>query len=209
MLNLMKDSEMLSEITDLFEPLRKRFNIYNFWEGLPTTIGNKKSFVVHQDSAASPWHESERCAISATHSDMVKFHTQSSPGYRVVYEALKRYIGSATVSVPVRWAEESKILQFEREKEAEALMAPQLDDYEAETNVGINQWFMVPRCSSHYFTGREKYSQIVKQKLGLVHMQRSRAKHQVFVMFGLGGSGKTQFCLKYVEQVQSRCVQVC
>jgi hypothetical protein len=40
MLNLLRGSEMLQEITDQFAPLMKRFAIYNLWEQRKTKVGD-------------------------------------------------------------------------------------------------------------------------------------------------------------------------
>jgi len=52
MISLLKGSEMLNEINDQFAPLMKQFSVYNFWEELETQSGNRKIYIVDQDSAA-------------------------------------------------------------------------------------------------------------------------------------------------------------
>ena len=59
MLNLMRGSEMLQEITDQFAPLMKRFAIYNLWEQEKTRAGDSSAYIVLEDSAAPLWDEAE------------------------------------------------------------------------------------------------------------------------------------------------------
>jgi hypothetical protein len=52
--------------------------------------------------------------------------------------------------------------------------------------------------SSPFFTGRETYLDILRlhfsQQLGEIHARR------YFLLHGMGGAGKTQICLKFIEQ---------
>lgn len=206
MLNLLKGSEMLQEVTDQFAPLMKQFSIYCFWEELVTQTENGQAYIVDKESAAPGWHDVDRCGITATHSGMVKFSRPEDPGYRVVLEALMRYIKHAPPLIRSRWQHDIKTLAEERQREVETLLQHQplylLPD--SDKLIDINEWYIVPRCSSNYFTGREMHAELLKNKFGPAQTQPSRQKNQVFVIYGLGGSGKTQFCLKYVEDNRSR-----
>lgn len=207
MLGLLANSEMLQDISDQFAPLMKRFAIFNFWELLETCSGKLKTIVVDENSAANVWSHTERCGVSATHSGMVKFSSAVDPGYTVIHAALRRYIGLASVKIRRRWENDAAQLQAERRHEAEALLAMQQPpEYAAEDadSITVNKWFMVPRCASTYFTGRLNHANFVRKKLGPVRRVKSQDKHRIFVVYGMGGSGKTQFCLKYVEDSRER-----
>lgn len=86
MINLLRGSEMLQEITDQFAPLMKRFAIFNFWEQKQTHSGDVSTYLVEEDSAAPMWDNSERCGIFATHGDMIKFSEIQNPGYRATQQ---------------------------------------------------------------------------------------------------------------------------
>ncbi|KAF2186508.1 TPR-like protein [Zopfia rhizophila CBS 207.26] len=206
MISLLQGSEMLNEITDQFAPLMKRFSIYNFWEEMETQAGIHKVYIVDKDSAAPAWDNVERCGITATHSGITKFHSQSDHGYRTVLEALSRYVKRAPALIRSRWQNEMESMTLERQREAEELFQPRLQYMVPDEAIpkDFNQWCILPRSPSSYFTGRQTHAKDVKEMLGPIRMHDDRNKHKVLVLYGLGGSGKTQFCLKYVEDNKHR-----
>jgi len=206
MISLLKGSEVLQEVTDQFAPLMKQFSIYCLWEELPTHAGKTRAYIVDRESAAPSWDNVDRCGITATHSGMVKFRRPEDPGYRVVLEALMRYIKDAPSLIRSRWEHDLKALAEERQREMVTILQHQplhiLPD--SRTLIDMNEWYIVPRCSSNYFTGRKMHAEVLRNKFGPIHRQPARQDYKVFVIYGLGGSGKTQFCLKYVEDNRSR-----
>ncbi len=73
-------------------------------------------------------------------------------------------------------------------------------------SVSYNKHFEVPRLLSPVFTGRDEDLQCLTTSLA--PGPSSPRKHQRrYVLFGLGGSGKTQICLKYVQEQRERYVQ--
>ena len=205
-LNLLRGSEMLQEITDQFAPLMKRFAVYNLWEQRKTKVGEVSTYIVEEDSAAPMWDNAERCGIFATHDDMNKFSDVHDHGYRVVLEALARYIVTAPALIHFRWDKDMETLDHERQLEAEDLLKPRpwylMSDDGSKPN--RNEWFIIPRCSSTYFTGRRLHAQVVREKLGPVSHLHEANRHRICVIYGLGGAGKTQFCLRYAEDNKSR-----
>ncbi|ETI21604.1 hypothetical protein G647_07951 [Cladophialophora carrionii CBS 160.54] len=71
----------------------------------------------------------------------------------------------------------------------EPLLSKEEDAY------GLNELYCVPRCSRPQFVGRQLLADRVKEQLG----QASGGEHRIVALYGLGGSGKTQFCLRYAE----------
>ncbi|KAL8626124.1 hypothetical protein Q9189_008194, partial [Teloschistes chrysophthalmus] len=62
-----------------------------------------------------------------------------------------------------------------------------------------NKYFEVPRDPSSVFTGRDEVRERLRDccsPSGKINIQRQQKR---FVIHGLGGSGKTQVCLKFVE----------
>ena len=206
MINLLKGSGTLQEITDQFAPLMKRFSIYNFWEQMETWAGDVKAYIVSEESAAPVWDDVERCGIMATHSRMVKFRSHKDYGYRVVLEALIRYIRLAPRLIQTRWVSDLESRAIEREREVEALRQPQLLHSLSEDAIAadFNELFIVPHWPSNYFTGRRMDARFVKEKLNPSKRQLTKNTQNIFDIYGLGGSGKTQFCLKYIQDNRSR-----
>jgi hypothetical protein len=59
-----------------------------------------------------------------------------------------------------------------------------------------NEYYLVPDALSSLFTGRAELGKLLKDCLFLP----SQAKqHRIFVLYGLGGSGKTQLCLNFAS----------
>lgn len=68
----------------------------------------------------------------------------------------------------------------------------------------INVHYLV-RQRSEYFVGRKQQLLSLKESFGMGR-PRSTRKPKVFVIYGLPGSGKTQFCLRYLEENRHRSV---
>jgi Cdc6-like AAA superfamily ATPase len=69
--------------------------------------------------------------------------------------------------------------------------------------VSYNKHFEVPLLLSTVFTGRGEDLQRLTTAFaaGLASLDHHQRR---FVLFGLGGSGKTQICLKYVQEHRER-----
>lgn len=201
MLSLLKGSEMLNEINDQFAPLMKQFAIFNFWEELETQYGVHKVYIVDQESAAPAWDNVEKCGIMGTHSTMTKFESRQDRRFRPILEALSRYARSAPLLIRSRWIKDEELIDQKRRQTAGELLRPhrhlllQVDS----TPPDYNQWCLIPRKPSSYFTGRQKHARDVRDMLGPIRQHDDHSRSNILVIYGLGGSGKTQFCLKYVE----------
>lgn len=205
MSSLLIGSEMLNEVADQFMPIMKQYRVFNFWEELESDIDGTKTYVVDGDSAAPHWADTEQCGITATHFEMLKFSTARDSGYAVIREALTRYVRSAPATIKTRWFNEKKFLDAEHRKQAEELLKPQLEfgstmDKDVEHH---SEYYLVCHCSSNQFTGRKQQAQELKEKFRRQlesPNQKTRGEHKIVVIHGLGGSGKTQFCLRYAEE---------
>jgi hypothetical protein len=201
MLSLLKGSEMLNEINDQFAPLMKQFAIFNFWEELETQFGSRSYYVVDQESAAPAWDNVEKCGIAAAHSTMTKFENRKDRRFRPILEALSRYARTAPALVKTRLSKDKELMNQKRQHAIGELTRDQ-DHRNSQTEPNsqdYNEWCLIPRKSSTYFTGRQKHAKLVREKLGPVQKRFDHGRSKVLVVYGLGGSGKTQFCLKYVE----------
>ncbi|KAL8985386.1 MAG: hypothetical protein Q9177_004448, partial [Variospora cf. flavescens] len=205
MISLLVGSEMLNEVADQFMPIMKQYRVFNFWEELESEIDATTTYLVDRDSAAPHWADVEQCGIMATHLGMMKFGTARASGYTVIREALSRYIRSAPTTIETRWSNEKIFLDAEHHRQAEELLKPQPEfgstmDENAEHRL---EYYLVSHCSSILFTGRRQQAQELKGNFSRLlnsPNQKTWGKHKIVVVQGLGGSGKTQFCLKYAEE---------
>ncbi len=56
------------------------------------------------------------------------------------------------------------------------------------------------RHSSTMFTGRGKYLESLKDYFG----SSATGQRKSFVLYGMGGIGKTQICLKFIEEHETQ-----
>lgn len=206
-----KDSETLQNITDQFAPLIKQFHIYYFWEMVETELGSVKGFVVHEDSAAPLIDDTERSGINGTHHQMCKFGSLESSGYRTVYAALLRYTKDSHATIDPRWQEARNFLARQRENEASELIGFDVHNNNQpfvfdpkEVGEIRNKYYHIPHNASNIYTGRDKITQDVRERLLISSLNDAPRQQRRYVLYGTGGSGKTQFCLKFVQDNRDR-----
>lgn len=73
---------------------------------------------------------------------------------------------------------------------------------DAVASVKLNKHFHVPRAISSIYTGREPLLNQLKALLGLADSNIQKR----FVVYGMGGSGKTEFCCKFAQDNRNRYV---
>ena len=212
-----KNSETLQNITDQFAPLAKQFHLYFFWEGVETDLGSTTGYLVPDYSAAPNWDNTERSRIHANHSQMCKFANKDSTDFKTVLAALCRYSRDAQATIRPRWLNARKYFATQRSIEASELIgfdahnhntpfvcdSPRLSRDPAERNVR-NQYFHIPHNVSSIFTGRDGVTKYLQTSILGTEEQDAPRQQKRFVLYGLGGSGKTQFCLKFVQDYRDR-----
>ncbi len=214
---LVKNSETLQNITDQFAPLVKQFHLYFFCECVETDLGSKRGYVVREDSAAPVWDNTERSGLYATHSQMCKFASRESAEFQTILAALLRYAGGAQETIGPRWSSARRFLATQRSIEAAELIgfdthndnapflceSPKLRQDNTKKKLR-NKYFRVPHNVSSIFTGRDVITQILQNKILEPTDSEAPKQQKRFVLYGLGGSGKTQFCLKFVQDNRDR-----
>ena len=198
----------LDVITNQFAPLMKKIHLYLFWEGLATQLGDGVDFFVEPSSAAPHTYDTERCGImDSNHSGMVKFH-QDDSSYRTVISALKKYCHSAPEIIAYRWKEAMASLTRMRKSEASELAglfldipdkSPLFDENRDTVGAALqNEHFNPPCAVSLDFIGQDEI--IGALQTAFAPEQYSFAKKQKrFVLYGIGGSWKTQISAKYAQ----------
>jgi predicted alpha/beta-fold hydrolase len=206
-LNLIS-SDMLEDITDQFVPLMGKFRIYYFWEQIETVAGDICTYIVDESSAAPIESDTERCGILATHSSMTKFSSTKDHGFSVVSSNLERYVKDAPLLIKSRWRSDREQLGLEWREQAKALFQEstrllQRSDTEMSSLESINEYF-IARGPVKFFTGRQWHAQYVSDSFGPIKSHDTRTVPKIFVIHGMGGSGKTQFCRKFAYDCRQR-----
>lgn len=208
-----KDSEALQSITDQFAPLMKQFHIFFFWEEIPSELAGRTGYVVNEASAAPMVDNTERAGIPANHVQMVRFSDVHSSSYRTVIEALVRYSRDAPTVILRRWEQAMEALARIRSNEAFELSGLAFDvhnngrpfHYERKlSEKPRNKFFFIPQVVSSIFTGREDVAGIVANSLLTAGESTAFRQQRRFVIHGIGGSGKTQFCSKFAQDHRER-----
>jgi hypothetical protein len=201
------DSEALELITDQFAPLMKQFHIFFFWEEVRTSLGRQSVFMVEESSAAPNIDNTERCGVNATHSHMVKFSEKSSSSYRTIIAALKRYCREAPPVIKRRWGKALETQARIRSDEAFELAGVEFDTLgdhlfhreRRPSRSSRNKHFFPPQETAAHFLGREDLSGIIQDALLSPGDNSSIEGQRKFVVYGMGGSGKTQICSKFAR----------
>lgn len=196
-----KNSETLQNITEQFTPLLKQFYIHNFWETVETARGLTRSYVVSPTSAAPAWEDTGRSGLPATHSQMCKFSDGDEPCYRMVRGVLRRYTAKAGPVISNRSKDAKQYLRSQRQHEVTEILTFDIHNENkavhltwSATKDSPNKHYLVPFTVSKNYTGRDQLARCLQEKILAPNKQQKR-----FVLYGLGGSGKTQFCLKFAR----------
>ena len=207
-----ENSETLQNITDQFAPMTKQFHLYFFWEELETSAETVKGYVVREESAAPIWDDVERSGIHATHSQMCKFGSIESPGYKIVLAALLRYTNDSHSVIGNRWQEAKKFLALQRQNEVCEILGPDFQRgqhvvYPVKKDNGIrNKYFIIPHNVSSIYTRRNDIEEGFQDKFLATNETVAPRQQKRVVIYGLGGSGKTQFCLNFVQDNRDKYV---
>lgn len=205
----------LEVITNQFAPLMKKVHMYLFWEGVRTQLANGADFMVGPSSAAPHIYDTERCGIlDSNHSDMTKFH-QSDSAYRTVISALVKYCHSAPEIVAYRWKEATESLMRMRRNEASELTGLLVDipdkipfSTESKNNpidLALQNEHFNPPCNvSLDFIGQEETMEALQKAFNPEEQSSSTKQQKRFVIYGIGGSGKTQISAKYAQTNRKR-----
>ena len=211
-----KGSETLQSITEQFAPLMKQFHIFFFWEELKSGEGNRSGYIVEESSAAPMIDNTERSGIYANHFNMIRFPDGNSSSYRTVIEALGRYCRNAPPIISRRWGKAREIFARARSDEAFELAGIAFDvhndnqlfqSFQKHSARMHNKYFDIPQPVSSIFTGREDVSQTVEDYLLASHTTEPSRQQRRFIIHGIGGSGKSQFCSKFAQDHRERSVR--
>lgn len=69
-----------------------------------------------------------------------------------------------------------------------------------------NRYYEIPRNPSSAFTQRDEVYTRLREACLPSDDPALQTQQRRFVLYGLGGSGKTQLCLKFAEEYREKCV---
>ncbi|KAG9249104.1 hypothetical protein BJ878DRAFT_151483 [Calycina marina] len=205
-LDLLKDSEMLEELNSLFQPLIDKVRIYSIWEQPEANGGNIPTMLVDEQSAAPVAYGLHRYGIMASHADLLRLSTPDHPGFRKVLSMLDELVEEARCPPeplpPTR--SNPRVRGHSMWQNDISARSVHLGDVYNYTTRSVREGFTtLPRSSSPHFTGRYVQVKSLSDALNSPMQNKYRGKHRIAVIYGLGGSGKTQFCLRFSEQHRS------
>lgn len=202
----MEDAPLPSSIDSEFSPLIKQFHMFFFWEELPTAFGSRLAFLVDRKSAAPKLDNVEAAGIHAAHADMARFSTITSSDFRTVIAALMTYCEKAPKVISRRWKQADTVLQELRMGEAQEIGGFGFDvrlelpfrnsDGQPQRQTPM-RYFHIPEETNPTYIGREDLLQNIRSAFFAPAGPGSSPGPRSFVVFGMGGSGKTSLCSKF------------
>lgn len=195
------------DVNSAFAHMLKQFRIYYFWEGVKTSIGHSEIFMVDQASAAPVIDNTERTCIASDHFGMVKCADRKSQTYRSVLAPLVRYCREAPSIIAHRWSLAEQNLQRARCDEAfeltgivydidEKILRPSLSGRESSKSPKKN--IDLPRRPSLNYVGRSAISETLSDAF----FSSPVKSQKVFILYGMGGTGKTEISIKFARDNQ-------
>jgi hypothetical protein len=186
-----------------FAPLVKQFHLFFFWEELPTRLASRSALLVDHKSAAPKLDNTEAAGIHAAHWDMCKFSSRTSSDYRTVVAALTTYCEKAPGIISRRWRQAEVALKQLRMGEAEEIGGFGFDvhleqpyrSHEIRSREMLH--FHIPEETSPTFVGREDLLITLRNAFFPDNCPTTRHGRKSFVIFGMGGSGKTELCSQF------------
>lgn len=201
--------QLPQSVSNDFMPLVKQFHMFFFWEALPTPFkGGRAGFVVDPESAVPKLDNTESAAIHATHSGMVKFGSKDASDYRTVLAAIVNYCEKAPDIISHRWGQTESALRQLRASEAWELGGYGFDVHLEQPfrhqGIPVNDHFYPPQEMTATFVGRRDELQNLHAALFSKGKGNVGEDKNIYVVFGMGGSGKTQFCSKFAHIYKER-----
>ncbi|KAI0142627.1 hypothetical protein GGR57DRAFT_519738 [Xylariaceae sp. FL1272] len=203
-----EDEVFFQTVTAEFVPIMKQFHMFFFWEELRTSFGDRYEYIVDPSSAVVDVDNTEKAGIHATHTQMTKFSSETMSGFRTIVEAISRYSQSEPQAISRRWSQAIPALKKLRADEIFQLGGLAFDINSQKpsftNDMGahreITSHFYPPQDATPDFIGREAmFESLAKTLLTAQSTMAPAPRRKTFIIFGMGGSGKTQFCSKFAE----------
>ncbi|KAF8511483.1 P-loop containing nucleoside triphosphate hydrolase protein [Hysterangium stoloniferum] len=176
--HLTSHSELLQHQNSDFNLITADFQMKFFYENLPTLLPDAISeIIVPKTSAIVPGIVNvESIGMHKAHIGMAKFQSIDDNDFKSISLIVQDMIRKAPSAVQTRWTK--------------------FDQQSGETSK--RPMYIAKLRPSPRFVGQEKYLMRL-QKFFAPQSSHSGWKH--FLLYGMGGVGKTQICLKFIEEL--------
>ncbi|KAF8505068.1 P-loop containing nucleoside triphosphate hydrolase protein [Hysterangium stoloniferum] len=174
--HLISNSEWLQQQSASYNAISANFRTKLFHETLPTVLPDKRSqIIVPKLSAVIPGAiDMEVVGMSKDHYGMTKFASQSDDDFILMLSVIKNMTESASSVVQHQWS------KFEQTEMASTAVT-----------------YIAKLCPSPRFLGQQEHIITLKKFFAPDNSQTWRH----FLLYGMAGVGKTQICLKFIEDV--------
>ncbi|KAJ4141129.1 hypothetical protein NW768_000336 [Fusarium equiseti] len=186
---LKKDNETLADINNQFLNIYQRFEVHMVHENQKTDIKGIKVTIVDAKSAGPLLPGVTYYGIEANHSNMCKFESTSSPGFRNIATTIQQWVDKSPYLVQGRWFIEEQ----ESHNRAIAKVREILSPYTSDNSIPAQAYFqneddengsreiqriMGGRSNQHSSRElyEENYSQFADQNRGLVRHKARRSE---------------------------------
>ncbi|KAH0555801.1 hypothetical protein GP486_006255 [Trichoglossum hirsutum] len=173
---LQVNSETLMRLTTEFRLQLPRYQVYSFYEMKPMKMFS--TLVVGKYSALLDIDGEEQIPVNANHEEMCKFAFRNDYTYEKLFMRIRRML---------------------KVQDSNSLNSSY--NYSA---ISYNEHYCVPYNLSGIFTGRDDIIRKLREKCLPSETEDRLVKQRRFVLYGLGGSGKTQACLKFAQDHRER-----
>ncbi|KAK3331187.1 hypothetical protein B0H66DRAFT_613321 [Apodospora peruviana] len=173
-----------------FAPLVKQFHMFFFWEQLETPLGQGTVVLVDHESAAPSLDNTESAGITATHSEIAKFHSRESSEYRMVLSALMGYCEKAPDIIAHRWRQAEVSLKQMRLGEAREIGGFAFDVHLEEPfqhrDIHVHRHFHLPEETTPAYIGRGDMLNTLHNAFFPGGYPTTEPGQKSFVVFGTG-----------------------
>ena len=164
-----------------------------------------------QETAAPNVPNTQRCGIDANYSEMVKFRSRNTSGYKVVLSAVKEFCEQAPLKIKGRWVEAEANAKAAKDLAASERLGIEYaseDSFkkseEKKETRASETFYKLPSIVSCRFIGRTKEQQEIRKAFFDTTAQRTPPPQKRFVIYGIGGAGKTELCRKFADDNKER-----
>ena len=173
---LQVNSGELMQLTAYFRFQVPKYQVCSFYELKPMTM--LSTLVVEKHSALLNLDGEEHIPVDANHEEMCKFRERDDDAYEMLFKRVRRMM----------------------EKQERV---PQDSSYVCSAS-SYNKHYNIPHNLSAIFTGRDDIIQNICEGCLPSDTRERPIKQKRFVLYGLGGSGKTQICIKFAQDYQEK-----